>query len=136
MSLSIEQLKKRAEKARLQEWQNEQCLCAVHTIRSHIDYNMWTHWYPLYHCKAAYAVFAEREDKTHWYALRSYKTLVCVAVYDSDRRRLIIYDVLRWTYGYTATSAQHIAKFRRMLLQLLTDCKQCTTYTMRPTMSD
>lgn len=40
--------------------------------------------------------------------LWSYNT--AVAVYDKSNRTL--YDVLRGAYGYTATSAQHIAKFR------------------------
>ena len=42
--------------------------------------------------------------------LWSYKT--AVAVYDKSTDTL--YDILRGVYGYTATSAQHIAKFRNM----------------------
>ena len=42
--------------------------------------------------------------------LWSYNT--AVAVYDKSTDTL--YDVLRAVYGYTATSAQHIAKFRHM----------------------
>ena len=44
-------------------------------------------------------------------ALTSYGTLVAVF----DRSTGFFYDVLRYTYGYTSTSAQHIAKFRNML---------------------
>lgn len=44
-------------------------------------------------------------------ALTSYGTLVAVF----DRSTGFFYDVLRYTYGYTSTSAQHIAKFRGML---------------------
>lgn len=44
-------------------------------------------------------------------ALRSYYTIV--AFYDHERDTL--YDVLRYEYCYTATSAKHIAKFRRMM---------------------
>ena len=44
-------------------------------------------------------------------ALTSYGTLVAVF----DRLTGFFYDVLRYTYGYTATNAQHIAKFRVML---------------------
>lgn len=40
-------------------------------------------------------------------ALRSYNTFVAVIDEDGD-----CYDFLRMVYGYTATSAQHIAKFR------------------------
>ena len=43
--------------------------------------------------------------------LRSYNTIV--AFYDHERDTL--YDVLRYVYGYTATSAKHIAKFRNMM---------------------
>lgn len=40
--------------------------------------------------------------------LQSYKTIV--AFY--DKQNSIFYDVLRFVYRYTSTSAQHIAKFR------------------------
>lgn len=43
--------------------------------------------------------------------LKSYSTIV--AVYDGERD--ILYDGLRYVYGYTATSAQHIAKFKKFL---------------------
>lgn len=42
-----------------------------------------------------------------WFVLTSYTTIV--AIIDSDTH--VLYDVLRYRYGYTATSAQHIAKF-------------------------
>lgn len=42
-----------------------------------------------------------------WVVLTSYSTIV--AILDSESR--VLYDVLRWRYGYTCTSAQHIAKF-------------------------
>ena len=41
-----------------------------------------------------------------YYVLRSYSTIV--AIIDSDGR---LFDFLRYVYGYTATSAQHISKF-------------------------
>ena len=41
-----------------------------------------------------------------YYVLRSYSTVV--AIIDADGR---LFDFLRYVYGYTATSAQHIAKF-------------------------
>lgn len=43
-----------------------------------------------------------------WYVLRSYRTIVAVI----DQNTGICYDFLRKVYGYTSTSAQHIAKFR------------------------
>ena len=39
--------------------------------------------------------------------LRSYNTIVAVIDYSDG----ICYDLLRYVYGYTATSAQHISKF-------------------------
>ena len=39
--------------------------------------------------------------------LRSYSTLI--AVYDVEEK--IVYDCLRYMYGYTATSNQHLFKF-------------------------
>ena len=42
--------------------------------------------------------------------LLSYGTMV--ALYDYSNSTL--YDFLRYVYGYTATSAQHIAKFRNV----------------------
>lgn len=42
-----------------------------------------------------------------FFILRSYNTVVAVI----DKHTGNTYDVLRMVYGYTATSAQHIAKF-------------------------
>ena len=47
------------------------------------------------------------ENRITHIILRSYGTIV--AVIDCDTG--VCYDVLRVVYGYTATSAQHIAKF-------------------------
>lgn len=44
----------------------------------------------------------------NYYILKSYGTYVAFI----DRRENICYDILRYTYGYTATSAGHIAKFK------------------------
>lgn len=46
-------------------------------------------------------------ETQHYYLLMSYATIVaCI-----DKNSLICYDYLRYLYGYTATSAQHIRKF-------------------------
>lgn len=58
----------------------------------------------LNHCQAW------TQDFEGFTVLWSYKT--AVAVYDKSTDTL--YDILRAVYGYTATSAQHIAKFRNM----------------------
>lgn len=41
------------------------------------------------------------------YYLQSYDTTIAFIPYDE----LVCYDFLRYVYGYTATSAQHISKF-------------------------
>lgn len=51
---------------------------------------------------------AEVCETDNFYILRSYNTIVAVIEKGSD----ILADVLRLVYGYTSTSAQHIAKFR------------------------
>lgn len=59
----------------------------------------------LNHCQAW------TQDFEGFTILWSYRTVV--AVYDKSTDTL--YDVLRGVYGYTATSAQHIAKFRNLV---------------------
>lgn len=44
-----------------------------------------------------------------YHGLRSYSTIVAFIDVQTDT----LYDVLRLVYGYTSTSAQHIAKFSR-----------------------
>lgn len=45
----------------------------------------------------------------HFYLLKSYNTFVaCI-----DKESNTLYDALRYTYGYTATSAQHVFKFAK-----------------------
>ena len=46
-------------------------------------------------------------ETTGFFILRSYNTVVAVV----DKHTGSTWDVLRKVYGYTATSAQHIAKF-------------------------
>lgn len=50
---------------------------------------------------------AEVLETENYFLLRSYNTIV--GVMNKRSRELI--DVLRFVYGYTATSAQHMAKF-------------------------
>ena len=60
-------------------------------------------------------------ETEHWYLLQSYATFVAAI----DKQTGIMYDFLRYVYGYTATSAQHIAKFA-------TDYHATQRYTYRP----
>ena len=55
-------------------------------------------------------------ETSNFTVLKSYYTIVCFI----DKRTDIMYDVLRTVYGYTATSAQHIAKFKRDYF-----CREC-----------
>lgn len=48
-------------------------------------------------------------ETKHFYILRSYHTFVAVI----DKCTDSLYDFLRLTYGFTPTSAQHIAKFSK-----------------------
>lgn len=50
------------------------------------------------------------QDFEDFIVLWSYRS--AVAAY--DKRDGTLYDILRAVYGYTATSAQHIAKFRNI----------------------
>ena len=48
-------------------------------------------------------------ETDNYYILRSYSTIVAFI----DKRTDTLYDALRLVYGYTATSAKHIAKFNQ-----------------------
>ena len=48
-------------------------------------------------------------ETEHFFILQSYNTIVACIEKKSD----VLVDVLRTEFGYTATSAQHIAKFSR-----------------------
>ena len=47
-------------------------------------------------------------ETENYYLLVSYNTFVAFI----NKRENVCYDILRLVYGYTNTSAQHIAKFR------------------------
>ena len=65
--------------------------------------NPATHYFERLRTCQAYVHFTE-----NYIYLISYRTIVAFI----DTRTNTLYDVLRFVYGYTATSAQHIAKFR------------------------
>ena len=79
----------------------------VENIVNDIDALMRKHWGPLtwkqlYRCSADWTVLGD------WVILRSYSTIVAAYNRETDE----LFDFLRMVYGYTATSAQHITKFR------------------------
>ena len=65
------------------------------------NHNVCPNWKQLRSCSAEVAQIG------NWYVLRSYRTTV--AIIDTQTDTLV--DFLRYVYGYTTTSAQHIAKF-------------------------
>ena len=67
------------------------------------------------------AVVYETEN---YYVLRSYHTPIAVIAKASDT----LYDVLRYVYGYTATSAQHVSKFEKDYCRGKWDCEMRLTY--------
>lgn len=61
-------------------------------------------------CSAEVAPVMDAETgELMYYVLRSYQTIVAAIDVSNDT----LYDFLRYVYGYTATSAQHISKFSK-----------------------
>lgn len=61
-------------------------------------------------CSAEVAPVIDAETgELLYYVLRSYRTIVAAI----DVRTDTLYDFLRYVYGYTSTSAQHISKFSK-----------------------
>ena len=63
-------------------------------------------------------------ETANYFWLRSYGTFVAFI----DKTTDTCYDILRMVYGYTATSAQHIAKFRHVYGQDKFGCHQSYMY--------
>ena len=83
---------------------NDECVQAYE--KAMIDYGK--HLGHLYE-KRLRTCTAHVYETPEWYILQSYKTPIAVI----NRATDTCYDVLRYVYGYTSTSAQHIAKFRK-----------------------
>ena len=67
-------------------------------------------WKPLRSCSAEVAPAIDNETgEVLYYVLRSYNTVVAAIDVSNDT----LYDFLRYVYGYTSTSAQHISKFSK-----------------------
>ena len=82
---------------------NEKCLDCIDNVNAQIlNENGIKNWHRLRSCNA------EVGETSQYYILRSYNTLIAFI----DKTDDTLYDVLRFVYGYTATSAQNIAKFR------------------------
>lgn len=77
-----------------------------------------TEWHRLRSCQA----YVANIDNIS--VLRSYDTIIAVIDYTTDT----LYDFLRYVYGYTATSSQHIAKFDHDYGNGYCGCENCLTY--------
>lgn len=75
-------------------------------------------------CKKLRSCRADVTETEHFFVLRSYCTVVAVIDKTSDT----LYDVLRYVYGYTATSAQHISKFDHDYCRGYWGCENVLTY--------
>ncbi len=51
-------------------------------------------------------------ETSHFTVLRSYNTIVAAVYHRTTSAAPVFIDFLRLVYGYTSTSAQHIAKFK------------------------
>lgn len=63
-------------------------------------------------------------ETVNYYILVSYETVVAVI----DKLSDTLYDVLRYAYGYTSTSNQHIAKFEKDYSKGNWECEMRLTY--------
>ena len=76
-------------------------------------------------CSAEVApVIDTKTGELLYYVLRSYRTIVAAI----DVRTDTLYDFLRYVYGYTSTSAQHIAKFDKDYGRGKWGCAKRVTY--------
>lgn len=85
---------------------NDKCILAMRTAWSELldscNYDL-----RLAKPKKLRSCKAKVYETENWYILQSYDTpIACIRKYGFE-----IYDALRIEYGYTSTSAQHIAKF-------------------------
>lgn len=85
---------------------NEQVITAIEKFNaSHCYYG---NSYKLRNCSASVADAIDRETgEILYHVLTSYNTVVAIIDVQTDT----LVDFLRYVYGYTSTSAQHISKF-------------------------
>lgn len=87
----------------LQECINRWCMDCLDEVNAEITAsNGWLSVKRLRTCSA------QVYETEHFYILQSYRTFGVAIIRKSDNQ---CYDILRYLYGYTSTSAQHICKF-------------------------
>lgn len=97
---------------------NEKVLEMVHRTENEVKIATETEWHRLRSCQAYVANIGNIS------VLRSYDTVIAVIDHTTDT----LYDFLRYVYGYTATSAKHIAKFGHDYGNGYYGCSNCLTY--------
>lgn len=91
-------------KKAVQEQINKICLTEWEKAMDALkDCHGYDHYKQLRNCNATVIT------TPYYHYLRSYNTVVAVI----DRETDTLIDMLRYVYGYTATSAQHISKFNQ-----------------------
>lgn len=104
---------------------NEQVLNALNMLNSDSVSLCTDHWMQLRSCSAEVAPAIDNETgEVLYYVLRSYRTIVAII----DTKTDTLYDFLRYVYGYTSTSAQHIAKFGQDYGKSKWGCAHYLTY--------
>ena len=102
---------------------NEKVVALVNEFNSSNNYAL--NWRKLRSCSAEVAPIIDAETgELLYYVLRSYRTIVAAI----DVRTDTLYDFLRYVYGYTSTSAQHIAKFGQDYGMSKWGCANVLTY--------
>ena len=102
---------------------NEKVVALVNEFNSSNNYAL--NWRKLRSCSAEVAPIIDAETgELLYYVLRSYRTVVAAIDVHTDT----LYDFLRYVYGYTATSAQHIAKFGQDYGMSKWGCAHVLTY--------
>ena len=96
---------------------NEKVVAEINAVGEYIE-NCNLEWKKFRSCNAEVAT------TPRYYILRSYRTIIAVI----DRRTDTLFDFLRWAYGFTSTSAQHISKFDHDYCQAYYGCKHRYTY--------
>ena len=89
---------------------NEQVIAFLEAYRNSTRPMTYEVSRPLRSCSARVNYMTDSETGEVLYAvLTSYSTVVAIIDYATDT----LYDFLRYVYGYTSTSAQHISKFSK-----------------------
>lgn len=97
---------------------NEKVLEIMNRTECYLKTAKEVEWHRLRSCQA----YVANIDNIS--VLRSYNTIIAVIDHTTDT----LYDFLRYVYGYTATSAQHIAKFNHDYCNGYWGCENRLTY--------